>query len=314
MELLWIAGSLAGTAAIALGLWWTRRRRGRRGRPRTESAPREGAGAALAGSSSPDPSTVLPDVGAGELPRLQDLARFLASDPPPQSGGMVRQAHFSWRGFRFGYSQRELGPIRWGVVSSFFTGQHPPVFQVRARMGPQPVPSLGITSPYAVGVRSFDDRFDLVFPHDGERGVRLPLEVWTHFARLDDLARPPSPLLEVRERRALLYFPLGETENRKPEDVFRSACAMLEVLLRAVAPTRSDPGVRILASDSGVGAAPALCQVCGEVVTAERIACTRCRTPHHRDCWDYHGSCSTFGCGCPTYVEGNAEPGEKEGG
>lgn len=39
------------------------------------------------------------------------------------------------------------------------------------------------------------------------------------------------------------------------------------------------------------------CQVCGEARTgAAEVACAECGTLHHRDCWDYVGHCSIFGC------------------
>lgn len=45
-----------------------------------------------------------------------------------------------------------------------------------------------------------------------------------------------------------------------------------------------------------------ICQVCGEALTGGRIVwCQDCGTPHHHDCWDFAGQCSTFACGCPRY-------------
>jgi len=41
-----------------------------------------------------------------------------------------------------------------------------------------------------------------------------------------------------------------------------------------------------------------ICQICGEAVsTADTVYCRDCDTPHHRECWDFVGSCATFGCG-----------------
>jgi hypothetical protein len=41
-----------------------------------------------------------------------------------------------------------------------------------------------------------------------------------------------------------------------------------------------------------------VCQVCGAPVPADlRVYCRRCRTPHHRDCWEFNGQCSTYACG-----------------
>jgi RING finger family protein len=43
---------------------------------------------------------------------------------------------------------------------------------------------------------------------------------------------------------------------------------------------------------SGVGE----CQVCGDRMTSRVVYCARCRTPHHRECREYAGVCSTFAC------------------
>ena len=39
-----------------------------------------------------------------------------------------------------------------------------------------------------------------------------------------------------------------------------------------------------------------VCQVCGEEITADEVLCRACKTPHHRDCWEYAAACSTYGC------------------
>ena len=39
------------------------------------------------------------------------------------------------------------------------------------------------------------------------------------------------------------------------------------------------------------------CLICGEIrPEATEVACEECGTLHHRDCWEYVGSCSIFGC------------------
>jgi photosystem II stability/assembly factor-like uncharacterized protein len=41
------------------------------------------------------------------------------------------------------------------------------------------------------------------------------------------------------------------------------------------------------------------CQVCGEEIGPDEVVyCQNCSTPHHLDCWNYVGWCSTYGCGC----------------
>jgi hypothetical protein len=43
-------------------------------------------------------------------------------------------------------------------------------------------------------------------------------------------------------------------------------------------------------------ASEVMCQICGEPVTSQVVFCRRCKTPHHLDCWQYYGACSTYGC------------------
>jgi hypothetical protein len=44
------------------------------------------------------------------------------------------------------------------------------------------------------------------------------------------------------------------------------------------------------------------CQVCGEPLAKDLVYCGGCRTPHHRECWEYFGGCSTYACGEKKYV------------
>jgi hypothetical protein len=38
------------------------------------------------------------------------------------------------------------------------------------------------------------------------------------------------------------------------------------------------------------------CPVCLSTLTDPLVRCPRCRSPHHRQCWEYHGRCATYGC------------------
>ncbi|MBM3998389.1 MAG: hypothetical protein FJ297_02405 [Planctomycetes bacterium] len=38
------------------------------------------------------------------------------------------------------------------------------------------------------------------------------------------------------------------------------------------------------------------CQICGQPIASDLVRCRRCGTPHHRECWEYNGACSVFGC------------------
>ena len=39
-----------------------------------------------------------------------------------------------------------------------------------------------------------------------------------------------------------------------------------------------------------------ICQICGTELEEPIVWCCRCSTPHHSDCWNYYGECSTYGC------------------
>ncbi len=53
-------------------------------------------------------------------------------------------------------------------------------------------------------------------------------------------------------------------------------------------------GIEILESKSGEEGG--VCQVCSASLDGRVVRCRVCRTPHHEDCWEYMGRCSTYGC------------------
>jgi hypothetical protein len=45
------------------------------------------------------------------------------------------------------------------------------------------------------------------------------------------------------------------------------------------------------------------CGVCGDEVAEDvGVACLRCSSPHHSDCWDFNQGCAVFGCGGHAHV------------
>jgi hypothetical protein len=64
---------------------------------------------------------------------------------------------------------------------------------------------------------------------------------------------------------------------------------------------RMTAGINIVATDNGFdgeGSEAPICKVCGESIDdGPVIVCTLCRTPHHRECWEFAGgACSIYGC------------------
>jgi hypothetical protein len=41
----------------------------------------------------------------------------------------------------------------------------------------------------------------------------------------------------------------------------------------------------------------AKCPICGDLIEDDLVFCSRCKTPHHRECWNYNGKCATYACG-----------------
>ncbi|MBI3071496.1 MAG: hypothetical protein HYY84_05140 [Deltaproteobacteria bacterium] len=47
-----------------------------------------------------------------------------------------------------------------------------------------------------------------------------------------------------------------------------------------------------------------ICLVCGGPFADAAIACPKCRTPHHQDCWTYFGGCAVYACGSRQVLPG----------
>lgn len=81
------------------------------------------------------------------------------------------------------------------------------------------------------------------------------------------------------------------------ETFVEQACALADQFNLAAA-----VGVEFVASQHPQLLEEASCGVCGENLTSEIALCRRCHTPHHVDCWQFAGRCSTYGCGCTDFA------------
>ena len=50
--------------------------------------------------------------------------------------------------------------------------------------------------------------------------------------------------------------------------------------------------------EQGPSEHPEICPFCQTEIApaAERVVCSSCRIPHHRECWQENGGCTTYGC------------------
>ncbi len=72
-----------------------------------------------------------------------------------------------------------------------------------------------------------------------------------------------------------------------------------------------EQGIEFVERTQPPKAAEVICQICGEPITSEVVFCRRCKTPHHRDCWEYYGACSTYGCRETRYLLPKPKRGRK---
>ncbi len=155
------------------------------------------------------------------------------------------------------------------------------------------------TRPVRVGDAEFDRAF-LVRANDPEMARDfLTAPVRWAIGGLTRLGPPGGMLVSINPERMLVQVDrnLGTSPDWLSECV-REALAIHDGLQAGVT-SRMGEGVAIVeagpasAEDAGLPT----CKVCGEAIDGQpRVVCATCKTPHHRDCWEFIGGCSIFGC------------------
>jgi Prokaryotic RING finger family 1 len=113
------------------------------------------------------------------------------------------------------------------------------------------------------------------------------------------MVHPGGMLVSINPERMLVQVDrnLGQSSEALAQAV-REALVIHDGLLDGVH-RRMSQGIAIVdrpgAPDEDAG--PPICKVCGEPIDAgDAVVCASCNTPHHRDCWEYVGACSIYGC------------------
>ncbi len=73
------------------------------------------------------------------------------------------------------------------------------------------------------------------------------------------------------------------------------------VLLRQIQKPIAD-GIQFVEQAPNLTLKDTQCRVCGDALVEKVVFCTKCKTPHHLDCWQYFGSCAVYGCGQKRYI------------
>lgn len=216
------------------------------------------------------------------------------SDPPTVS--------FSYNGSNFRVG---LAPILAGqpnnprtrVVARFRRG-----LPFRLEMAPVSRPSPAQAPKGTRLVRIGDQEFDwgyVVQANDPEMAVEfLSSAVRWSIGNLQRLAPPGGILISINPERLLVQ--VDRNLGLNPDTLIHAVRETLMVhdgLQQGVA-ARMSQGVSILevGPTSREDAGPPVCKVCGELIEPPTVLCVVCRTPHHRDCWEYVGTCSIYGC------------------
>jgi hypothetical protein len=166
-----------------------------------------------------------------------------------------------------------------------------------ARPAP-PQPPRG-TRPVRTGDSEFDRAF-LVQANDTDmaRGF-LRGEVRHAVGLLLRLGPVGGMLVSVNPERLLVQVDRNlASQSDALASAVREALVIHDGLVSGVAAKVAE-GVAVI--DSGPpapeDAGPPLCKVCGQLIEdGPRTLCSRCKAPHHRDCWEFIGGCSIFGC------------------
>ncbi len=216
------------------------------------------------------------------------------SDPPTVS--------FSYRGssVRVGLAPHVAGQPpnpRTRVVIRFGNG-----LPFRLELAPVARPSPPQPPKGTRFVRIGDQEFDrgyVVQANDPDmaREFLTPAVCWS-IGNLHRLGPPNGMLVSINPERLLVQVDrnLGQNSDSLALAV-REALFIHDGLQEGVA-ARMNVGISIVSAGSAAveDAGPPICKVCGEAIVTPGVLCATCRTPHHRDCWEFVGACSIYGC------------------
>jgi hypothetical protein len=117
---------------------------------------------------------------------------------------------------------------------------------------------------------------------------------------LQSMAHAGGILVSISPERLLVQVDRNLGLNVESLDrAVRDTLILQDGLSRGVA-QRMSAGIDIVGQQDrfdGDDGLAVVCKVCGEPITDQPVViCAQCRTPHHRECWEYVGACSIYGC------------------
>ena len=141
-----------------------------------------------------------------------------------------------------------------------------------------------------VGEAEFDDAFDV---SASEPGAALALLAPSVRTILRHVSIYGNFLWRISKAGFLLQIHARPATPNELDSWLVAAFQLLDAIPGAMEAER----VRIDPVQTRIDA-ESTCQICGAPLAQGALArCVKCQTPHHRDCWEFNGRCSTFGCG-----------------
>jgi hypothetical protein len=211
-----------------------------------------------------------------------------------QSGGLLRRCSVR---FRYGQTWVTVTPgSRRGrhrstqVVIQWPDGRMD--WRLETRTTAAPSAHTSHPQEISTGDLEFDRRY-LVTGHPAEEAQRWFSDSVRWQVNNVTQAGHPSPIrISVRHGR-LLAEKIWHVKRGEELQAFTQQC--LELYDQAML-TRSE-GIEFMGgADEALPIENPICKVCGEPIVSDMVFCRRCCTPHHLDCWQYNGLCSTYGC------------------
>lgn len=144
----------------------------------------------------------------------------------------------------------------------------------------------------SIGDREFDRRFAIQTNDSGQAARFLGARIKVAIHELADLVVPRPFGVTFNKGQVRLFLPL---DNSSKSMIVSRSVALLETIQRELG-IWSDESVMEILPEKVIEEVPN-CLVCGDAVSDQRVECRQCRTAHHKECWDYIGKCSVFGCG-----------------
>jgi len=146
-----------------------------------------------------------------------------------------------------------------------------------------------------IGDETFDPRY--VIKSESEKFAKefLDGKIREAIERLRNLLGNDRILISVNSSRVLVRKQAILAELPDLEAFAGQSCLIYDRIFQL---WQRESGIEILEDDPAAAQEEPICQVCGAKIGSEnRVYCRRCKTPHHKDCWEFNGQCSTYACG-----------------